>query len=221
MRPKRATIRNEDSLGLLDRQDRVLEGLFEAWQSDDPRGLDQGQKVTANWRRGTVAKLILEQGALRSAALDDVSRGLRRGHQDQLAEELREHLLAANVCLDRIDECCRGVTPLDLRYSAELRDSIERLRKLWVDDMRRERTALPSVARALGPERHRLRSARYVRAHAPLHPSVRQRWYHRIPGMLRLHALFDLIQSFPDAESSAFADQAVSRGVDQVVPPDV
>ena len=28
-------------------------------------------------------------------------------------------IVAAKVYLDRIDECCRGVTPLDLRYSAE------------------------------------------------------------------------------------------------------
>jgi len=221
MRPTRRTIRKEDSLDLLDRQDRVLEELFDEWSDADPTGLEPGQKVEVNWRRGTVAKLILEQGALRVAAQDDVIACLARSHHDRLAESLGEHIPAAKGYLDRIDECSRGVTPLDLRYSAGLRESIEALSKLWGDDLRHVRTTLPAVAQALGAERQGLRSARYVRAHAPLHPTVRQRWHHRVPGMSRLHALYDLVRSLPDAESSAFADQAVSRKVDQVGHPDV
>ena len=87
MRPKRGVMRNQDSLDLLGRQDRVLEQLFEAWRSDDPEGCDRGSKTKANWERGTVAKLILEQGALRIAALEDVVRTLRLCHQGELAEE--------------------------------------------------------------------------------------------------------------------------------------
>ena len=109
-------MRNQDSLDLLGRQDRVLEQLFEAWRSDDPEGRDRGTKIKANWQRGTVAKLVLEQGALRIAALEDVVRILRLCHQGELAENAGASIPAAKLCLDRIDECSRGVTALDLRY---------------------------------------------------------------------------------------------------------
>jgi hypothetical protein len=221
MRPKRGTIKQEDALELLDRQDRVLEELFERWRGGDGHDLDPGQQVEADWRKGTTAKLILEQGALRVAALEEVIRCLRRCHQDHLGAELGVHLRAAKVCLDRIDESSKGVTPLDLRYSDEVRDSIATLRELWADDIRRGRTALPAVAGALGDERHRLHSARFVRAHAPLHPSAHRRWYHRLPLLVRLQALYELARSFPDAESKTFAAQAVSRRVDHVGHSDV
>ena len=132
-------MRNQDSLELLDRQDRILEQLFEAWRSNDPEGCDRGSKTTANWEQGTVAKLILEQGALRIAALEDVVRTLRLCHQGELAEEAGNSITAAKLCLDRIDECSRGVTALDLRYSSTLKESIEKLRNLWIEDMQRER----------------------------------------------------------------------------------
>lgn len=208
-------MRNQDSLELLDRQDRILEQLFEAWCSNDPEGCDRGSKTTANWEQGTVAKLILEQGALRIAALEDVVRTLRLCHQGELAEEAGNSITAAKLCLDRIDECSRGVTALDLRYSSTLKESIEKLRNLWIEDMQRERAAPPAIAQALGPGRKRLRSALYIRAHAPLHPSVHQRWYHKIPLMVRIHALYDLLRSFPDAESGNWADTALSKRVNQ------
>ncbi len=215
MRPTRSTLRTEDSLDLLDRQDRVLEELFEAWRGTDPTGRDQGQKTKLNWERGTVAKLILEQGALRIAALDDVTRALKRCHQDVLAADVGQHIRSAKVCLGHIDSCTRGVTALDLRFSVALDEAIEGLRNLWIDDMRRQAAASSAVARALGTERKRLHSALYIRAHAPLHPSIRRRWYHKIPLMVRIHALYDLLRSFPDAESANWADKALSESVDQ------
>ncbi len=208
-------MRNQDSLDLLGRQDRVLEQLFEAWRSDDPEGRDRGTKIKANWQRGTVAKLVLEQGALRIAALEDVVRILRLCHQGELAENAGASIPAAKLCLDRIDECSRGVTALDLRYSSTMKESIEELRNLWIEDMQRKDAALPAIAQTLGPERKRLRSALYIRAHAPLHPSVHQRWYHKIPLTVRIHALYDLLRSFPDAESGNWADTALSKRVDK------
>jgi hypothetical protein len=214
MKPKGGTVRKEDSLDLLDRQDKVLEELFEAWQATDPTGREQGQAIKADWDRGTVAKLILEQGALRAAALDDVIGTLRRHHQVELAEELGKQITAAKACLDSIDACSRGVTALDLRYSSELEKSIEHLRNIWMDEMRRESAALPTVAQALGVERQRLQSARYIRSHAPLHPSIRHRWYHKIPLMVRIHAWYDMARSFPDAESANWADKGLSESID-------
>ena len=165
------------------------------------KGATRGTKIKANWQRGTVAKLVLEQGALRIAALEDVVRILRLCHQGELAENAGASIPAAKLCLDRIDECSRGVTALDLRYSSTMKESIEELRNLWIEDMQRKDAALPAIAQTLGPERKRLRSALYIRAHAPLHPSVHQRWYHKIPLTVRIHALYDLLRSFPDAES--------------------
>ena len=168
MRPKRGVMRNQDSLDLLGRQDRVLEQLFEAWRSDDPEGQRTGERRSKPiWQRGTVAKLVLEQGALRIAALEDVVRNLRLCHQGELAENAGASIPAAKLCLDRIDECSRGVTALDLRYSSTMKESIEELRNLWIEDMQRKDAALPAIAQTLGPERKRLRSALYIRAHAP------------------------------------------------------
>jgi hypothetical protein len=215
MRPKRETIRSEDSLDLLDRQDRVLEDLFEQWRVTNPTGCNREEKIKVDWERGTVVKLILEQGALRIAALDDVTQTLRGCHQVELAQKLGEHILTAKCYLDRIYACSRGVTALDLRYSSELEESIGQLRVLWLEDMRREAAALPVVARVLGTHRQRLRSARYIRAHAPLHPSTYNRWYHKIPLIVRIHAFYDLLRSFPDAESADWADKTMSERVDQ------
>ena len=66
--------------------------------------------------------------------------------------------------------------------------------------------SLDRVRSALGPGRSRLHSAHQVAKHAPLHPAKHRHWYHRVPPIVRIHSLYDLLRSFPTAESTVFSD---------------
>ena len=69
---------------------------------------------------------------------------------------------------------------------------------------------------ALGPERHRLRSAKFIRKHAPAHPGPPGRWYDRIPVLLRLRAAEDRLRGFPWGESR-LGDRKLARRYDREI----
>ena len=167
------------------------------------------------WRRGTVGKLIHQHGAIRLAATEDVIRCLRRAGADQAADVLDRHVGATGRALDRIDECSRGMSALDLRDSDEFVRSIEDLGLLWRRELRSDTgCGLGWVASALGPDRSHLRSAHFVAKHAPLHPAGKRHWYQRIAPAVRLHSLYDLLRGFPTAESTVFSDAVLARRFD-------
>ncbi len=208
--------RDQDSLDLLRDQDRRLERLLAEWDDLARDGDHPADEVVRRaWRRGTVGKLIHQHGAIRLAAATDVVRCLRRSGADRMADVLAKHAGEAREAIDRIDECSRGMSSLDLRYSDEFDRGIDDLRHLWRSEFRSDTEfSLERIATALGSERSRLHSARYVAKHAPLHPARRRHWYDRISPVVRLHALYDLLRGFPTAESTVFSDAGLAQQFD-------
>ncbi|MGI8753535.1 MAG: hypothetical protein ACR2MN_14720 [Acidimicrobiales bacterium] len=60
-----------------------------------------------------------------------------------------------------------------------------------------------------------LRSARYVRKHAPSHPNPHPRWYSELPLVQRLHTIYDRVRGFPWPESKPFMDEQLADKYNQ------
>jgi len=216
MSKRRATTTRPDSLDLIRAEDERLTDLFVDWDrgAPDPH-MTNGDAVERAWKRGTVGKLVLEHGAVRSAAKADVVSCLRRCGHPELAGALGEHATEARRVLDELEQTSRGISSLDLRYADEFGDAVEELRRVWRGELRSETEfSLDKVAAALGSDRSHLRSARFVRKHAPVHPAPRLRWYHRIPPVVRLRVLYDQLRGFPTSESATFSDRELAQTYD-------
>lgn len=208
--------RDQDSLDLLRDQDRRLERLLAEWDELAHDGTHPDDEVVQRaWRRGTVGKLIHQHAAIRLAAQSDVVRGLRQAGQERIAEVLGKHVIEVRGVIDRLDEHSRGMSALDLRYSDDFDSAVADLRHLWRSEFRAESEfSLDRVRTALGPGRSQLHSAHHVAKHAPLHPARHRHWYHRVQPIVRIHSLYDLLRSFPTAESTVFSDAGLAEQFD-------
>ena len=205
-----------DSLDLLGEQDDLLRALFFEWDRVDPTGEPPARAVPDAWDRGTVGKLLLEHGAVRRAAKADIARVLRHTDRDDLAGLLDGHAVAARTLLDRLDERSRGVQPIAVSADPSFIEAIERLRRLWAAELRSESDySLERIAAALGGQRTQLRSAKFIAKHAPTHPASQRRWYHQIPGFIRVHAAYDRMRGFPWAESGPLSDTKLAERFDR------
>jgi hypothetical protein len=206
----------QDSLDLIRSEDCLLESLFAEWDHGAPDSDTSNEDaVVRAWKRGTIGKLILEHAALRLAAKADVMFCLQRGGRTEMAGAFGQHATEARRVIDQLDRYSRGVTALDLRYSDEFGDGIENLRRIWRGELRSESEySLDHVATILGTNRSQLRTARFVKKHAPVHPALRARWYHRIALVLRLHALYDRFRGLPTSESGTFSDRRLAQQYD-------
>jgi hypothetical protein len=204
-----------DSLELFEEVGRFLVDLYQKWditapvEDDNPR-----HAVWAAREHGSIGKEILEQAALRLAAIDDLAAVLRTANRSSLADELGRNSPYASRLADHLAELSRGVSAIDLRYSEEFSQTIERLRVLWDDELRDNGRIQTRLRSALQGRRSLLRSATFVRGHAPIHPATRRRWYHGIPVIVRIHALYDRMAGFPGAESTPTSDVRLSRQYD-------
>ena len=208
--------RDQDSLDLLRDQDRRLERLLGEWDGLARDGTHSDEEVVKRaWHRGTVGKLIHQHAAIRLAAQSDVVRGLRQAGHDRMADVLAKHVVEVRCVIDRLDEHSRGMSALDLRYSDEFNSAVTDLRRLWRSEFRAESEfSLDRVRSALGPGRSQLHSAHHVAKHAPLHPAKHRHWYHRISPIVRIQSLYDLLRSFPTAESTVFSDVGLAEQFD-------
>jgi hypothetical protein len=207
---------DQDCLDLVVEVDRRLARLFDEWDELARDGTHSDAEIVRRaWRRGTVGKLVHQHAAVRLAATTDIIRCLRRAGGALLAAELVEVSEEVREVLDRLDRHSRGRSALDLRYSSGFECAIDDLRRLVPPGQESStRCDAARIGQELGSARSRLRSARQVARHAPLHPARRWHWYHRIPPVVRLHSLYDLLRGFPTAESSVFADAGLAERVD-------
>ncbi len=208
--------RDQDALDLLGDQDRRMERLLTEWDDLAVDGTHPADEVIRRaWRRGTVGKLIHQHAAIRVAAQSEVVRCLRHAGQERMADVLARHVVEVRETIDRLDVHSRGMSALDLRYSDEFEGAVDDLRRLWRGEFRADSEfTLDRVRVALGPGRSRLHSAHHVAKHAPLHPAKHQHWYDRIAPLVRIHSLYDLLRSFPTAESTVFSDADLAEQID-------
>jgi hypothetical protein len=205
-------------LDLFDQESKVLRDLFAEWARTRPEAVDadRGQQAAARWDNGTLGKLVLEHGSVRLGAGQEIARVLRHGGNGEAARALSENDESCRRLLDRLDEMSRGVNPVSLAASTDYTAAIEELYQLLQPELEGPATAVSpgQLAKALGDARADLRTADYVRKHAPSHPGP-ARWYDGVPLLLRLRTAYDRSRGFPWAESAPLASTEVAARYDQ------
>jgi hypothetical protein len=207
----------DDSLTLLAELDRLLIEIFNGWDATAPSpGVDDaGTAVRSAFKRGTYGKLLIEHAALRVAAKTDVARALCDIGSDALADDLCRQLPKVRLVLDRLDEFARGVEAMGVASSEEFAGAVGEVAALVRADLGTEAAeAIPRIAAALGDHRDKLHSARWVRHHAPTHPGQTQRWYSRIPVVVRIQARYDHLRGFPWARSAPMSAPKVAGSIE-------
>ena len=207
------TRKSGDALDLFTEETALLRQLFAKWNTTTPDRSMGGNAVPAKWDHGTVGKLLLEHAAVRLAASEDIARVLKEIGQSLESSRLEETHHLVRPVLDQMYDSSRGVQPISVAITPGFIEAAEQLQELLrpelggapEDKVRSELTA------ALGAERARLRSAKFIRKHAPAHPGAQRRWYDRVPVLLRLHAAEDRLRGFPWGESRLGDRQLAER----------
>jgi hypothetical protein len=207
-----------DALDLLGDETNLLDELFTAWKASTPDRSLGDRVISAKWDHGTIGKLLLEHTAVRLAASEDVARVLSEEGRDAVASLLNEENKAVRPLLDQMYDSARGVQPISLAITpsfVEPANALLDLLKPSLGQAQLSRT-MTRLAAALGPERRRLRSAKFIRKHAPAHPGPPDRWYDRIPILLRFRAAEDRLRGFPWGESR-LGDRKLARRFDHEI----
>jgi hypothetical protein len=186
-----------DALEVLEQQNGVISDLFDTWDAGT-RDLEEGDSVETRWERGSAGKLLLQHLALRESAKELLARRLADLGETDLAGRLEADGVTRRAAIDRFDELVRGHQAITINVPAT--DAvIAELEAIFS----RERTAestelLPAARRIFGPPGDRdLASARYVRTHAPTHPSPVPRWFDRIGPLKAVRAYYDHLRATP------------------------
>jgi hypothetical protein len=206
------TRRQGDSLDLLNEERILLAGLLQEWANTDPARTTQEESVPVRWDHGTLGKLIIEHSAVRAAASADIARVLHaRGGQTHIADRLHEETANLRQSLKVMDETSRGLAPIALAIEPAFSSEVETLRNI-VTDTRNGGPSTDEIEHALGPDRQRLRSAKYIRKHAPTHPGGRaDSWFNRAGPLLRVHAVWNRLRGMPWAEGSPSGNPQIAR----------
>ncbi len=207
-----------DALDLFVDETALLEDLFNAWKATTPDRSMGDKVVSVKWDHGTVGKLLLEHTAVRLAASEDVARVLSEEGRDLVASFLTDENKAVRPLLDQMYDSARGVQPISVAITPGFVEPVDALMELLGPNLGHAplNRTLSILVAALGSERSRLRSARFIRKHAPAHPGPPGRWYDRIPILLRLRAAEDRLRGFPWGESS-LGDRKLARRYDHEI----
>ena len=100
-----------DSLDLLAETSANIRDLLSTWDALSPSQYSHEDAVTPARDRGTAGKEIMEQSALRLAAIDDVARVLRQADEGTLALLLDRNSVTARRITARLDDLSRGSAP--------------------------------------------------------------------------------------------------------------
>ena len=212
------TRQSGDALDVFIDETELLDELFDKWKATTPDRSVGDEVVSAKWDHGTVGKLLLEHAAVRLAASEELARVLSAEGKDALASLLRDENMALRPLLDQMYDAARGVQPISVAITPEFIGPVESLFDLIGPALGpKQSSRLKGIlATALGLERRRLRSATYIRKHAPAHPGPPGRWYDRVPFLVRLRAGEDRLRGFPWGESS-LADRKLARRYDREI----
>ena len=207
-----------DALDLFADETVLLEQLLANWRSTTPDPSMGEKVVTAKWDHGTIGKLLLEHTAVRLAASEDVARVLAEEGRDAAATLLTVENEAVRPLLDQMYDSARGVQPIYVATTPSFVEPADALFDLLGPALEKAQLneTIAFLTATLGSERRRLRSAKFIRKHAPAHPGPPGRWYDRIPVLLRLHAAEDRLRGFPWGEST-LGDRKLARRYDREI----
>lgn len=194
-----STLRRGDALDVLDEQSQLLRSLFHEWSNTGAGQTgDSEEAVPSNWDRGTIGKLVLEHAAVWLAARDDIIRVLQDTGGDAMAGRIEESSKGARPLIDRLHDASAGVQPMALAVSPGFEELMEEFRTTIGGVLAEETDLALQIDRALGDNRGRLRSGKFLRKHAPTHPRP---GLDRFRVLARLHTLYDRVRGMPWAES--------------------
>lgn len=207
-----------DALDVYVEQSDLLKAALADW---DATRLDQspapGESVApAKYDNGTLGKVILEHTALRLAAQRDIARALTSAGRHDIEGPLTAQVERLAPLITAVERLSRGVNPVSLAGSDQFLDALTNLRSELQPALLHPSPAPQELADALGEHRRELHSAKYVRRHAPTAPAP-DKWYDKVPLLLRLHTAFDRGRGFPWAESSPSSSRTVSDRYDRDV----
>jgi hypothetical protein len=205
-----------DSLDVYEQETNVLKEVLAHWDDTRvPQAPEEGESIAPEkYDNGTLAKLALEHSAVFLAAQEDIAKALSVGGRHDLEHKLSQAAEAMRPKLSRLDKLSRGVSPLSLAGDSQFLDAFTDLRSVLQPELLDEDTSPEALGEALGERRQDLRTAKYIRKHAPSAPG-RRRWYDRLPFMVRLQTAYDRSRGFPWAESAPVASSKVAKRYDR------
>jgi hypothetical protein len=203
--------RRGDAFDLWRTETGLLRELFTQWAATDPHGTTGEEAVLAKWDHGTVGKLLIEHSAVRLSASEEVARVLRQlGHPDR-ATRLEETATAVRPLVERLYQSGRGIQPISLAITPDFVDAVGALHDALRMDLEDE-GMVGTLSGVLGTHRGDLRSARFIRRHAPARARS-GRWSHRFAVVARFRTAIDRLAGLPWAESSV-ADRKLAEHYD-------
>ncbi|MGH9106665.1 MAG: hypothetical protein ACRDZX_12680 [Acidimicrobiales bacterium] len=209
------TSRHGDALDLFDDESATLRAAFAEWETTMPdANPGEGRsEAPAKWDNGTLGKLLLEHGAVWLAAARDVARALSSGGDAELAAGLARRAEQVRGALDQMDEAGRGLQPIAVATNVEYARAAADLREALGPQLG-DRAYNARLATNLGARRQQLRTARYIRKHAPTHPGPARR-YRQVGPLVRAQTAFDRARGFPWAESAPLSSEDIAERYDK------
>lgn len=204
-----------DSLDVYAEESDILKQVLAHWDDTrPPHAPAEGESgAPEKWDNGTLGKLTLEHAALLLAAQEDIAKALSVGGRHDLEHRLSQAAESMRPKLSRMDKLSRGVNPISLAGDPQFLDAFTDLRSTLQPELLDDRTSPHALEEGLGERRQDLRSAKYIRKHAPSAPGPR-RWYDKLPFMVRAHTAYDRTRGFPWAESAPLASSEVAQRYD-------
>jgi hypothetical protein len=185
----------KDALDTLVSQNQAIGDLFKQWDSSTEI-LQAGDDVDVRWKRGTVAKMLVEHFAVREAALGSIDDRLRKVDAS-LANRVKGNGVERRRSIDRLFELTRGQGPMMLN-NPEVDAAVPTLHAIFDQEMQSETESIPAVERALGARGQRgLPTEHWVRMHSSTYPSPEPRWFDRIGPLKALRSAYDQFRLAP------------------------
>ncbi|MGB8196258.1 MAG: SDR family oxidoreductase [Acidimicrobiales bacterium] len=187
-----------DSLDVLTNEDHFLLKLF------DGLALSRGSTVEERYAYGNLAKESLRHIAVRQACIVDVTRVLADiPEMSDIRDRMLRGATERRPLYDEIATMARGVQTVSLDVGQDFDGALSSLIDWVSSEIQWELSGtLASIRSALS--RHhlsgKLRSARYVRRHAPTHLSTKgPRWYEQAPIVSSLVTMYGHLNDLPRA----------------------
>ncbi|HET9690602.1 MAG TPA: hypothetical protein VFP61_05585 [Acidimicrobiales bacterium] len=157
-----------DALDSLEAADREVGFLVDKWRHDTAT-LEQGDDVDVRWERGSAAKLLLQQMAVRESAKDALAAKLRADGHTDLAERIEGDRAGRRQAISDLDHVARQRQAIVLN-TPEV-DRAVRVIAEFFDREREDDRLADDLAERLGPSGERgLPSTRVVQATAQTDP---------------------------------------------------
>ena len=193
-----AEFNNLTSLDLLENEDRVLLDLFGQLRSH------QGPSVDQRYAYGNAAKQVIRHVSLRQASLMDVASTIKAtAAVHSIAARLFDRAIRRRSLYDELGNMSRGIQGIYLNTGQDFNARLFALIALLEPEIHWElEESLPAIRGVIteGRLQRSLRSAHYVRRHAPtrLNPSGPS-WRETMPVISRLVTLIDHFADHPRA----------------------